>query len=842
MSGDSDTIDIRVLSQLPEPHSVLPFNNLPVSTTISTLKQAVQDALPSRPQPQAQRLICRGRLLVRDGDTLLDVLGRHVIQTREPQSIHLVIRDISQQNDPPQMHAPGSHITGPNDASVPSINAPPGAAPGIARPMSAPGFAQTRIQPAVVVAGTPSAGMTGQYSLPQGFPPMPMAASMHQMALEQHRRAHEAFIANVQRQQQERTQQAVSHTSAAPPDANVSQELPAPNTRSLEQQPSTITTQTIDPATTTSAQPQAQAPIVEVSQGVPPTNTVATPNAIPSQNQRWTFTINSSHTHFQPQGGLHPFMPPQPMMFGYPGPSANTAAMNVPAVPVMTGNLLDNLRTIQTRLDELLNEVNVFAAGTPRAPMPTTAQLPSTMPRDPQSLRARLHALINTRNAQQEQVNFIMTMGPGPNQQPLGQEDVATLATHNDNFRRTVRNIVDILNRYQDVSPASVPNTNLATPATSTPTAPATDPSATATTQQPVSAFLLSGPSGPHAIVYTPSGTFASVPQAANVTNNITPSVSHASFQEAFRNLRYSGRQPTRTPSRNPSAEAQENANGAPAQPQGAAAQQQLVLQQPLHPQGLPPVPGEQAQPAAPENGMDLGIAPFFRALWLFIRAYGICWFFLGGNNNTRSTIFLVILTIAYWGYQAGLFQNQIEYFQRRWEGLVRLPDSVARAAGAGPVNANERLQQGTYTPEEAARRLLEERRQREGGSFRTRLRAIERALVLFVISFWPGGGERLIAERERTRREAEEQRQRDADAAAERDRAAVAAADPFNMQGDQAGLESTNNNESQPPKGSPEATIDSRADVGEGSSSSVEIGEGSSNMTERRSATHEAA
>jgi len=167
----------------------------------------------------------------------------------------------------------------------------------------------------------------------------------------------------------------------------------------------------------------------------------------------------------------------------------------------------------------------------------------------------------------------------------------------------------------------------------------------------------------------------------------------------------------------------------------------------------------------------------------------------------------------------------------------------VARAAGAVPPNTNERLAQGTFTPEEAARRLLEERRQR-GGTFRARLRTIERALVLFVISFWPGGGERLVAERERLRREADEQRQRDAAAAIERDRAAAAAtATESIIPGDEAGvLDSATNGSQQSEKPQSEASAISSMDVGEGTSSGVEVGESSNTLTERRAAGQEGA
>jgi len=689
--------------------------------------------------------------------------------------------------------------------------------------------------------------------LPLGFGPAANLAGVQQMAMENHRRAHEAFV-NWQRQQQQQQQQlqqqqqqqqsagantlAVSN-AATPLDPTARLSTPSSTAPNLEQQYQGSATHTGVPSSALAD--NTQAPTANPTQNAQAPVTNAAPPTLPHQNQRWTFTFNASNMPVQQQAGFNPFMMPPPMMFGYPG-MPFTVPTPPSVAPIIEGNPLENLDILQNQLEQLAVQVRRFVNDRLSSAASSEAQF-----------RIRLHTLITTRNAQQEQINGIMAFGPRHNQRPLSPEDVAALQDRNDNFRRTVRGIVEVLDRLSEASRSQAAAT--AVPGVTIESSNARNTSsAAAVDQQAVSAYLLSGPTGPNAIVYTPSGTFASIPQAPGAVNNLTPSVSHASFQEAFRNLRYASRQATRAPSRNqnPGTEAQDNANAQPdvAQPQpqlqqqNDAGQQQLMLQQPFQPQGLQAAPNNNAPAAAADNGMDLGLAPFFRALWLFIRAYGIFWFFLGGTgNSTRRTILLISLTIVYWAYQAGLFQSQIDYLQRRWDGLVRLPDSVARAAGAVPPNTNERLAQGTFTPEEAARRLLEERRQR-GGTFRARLRTIERALVLFVISFWPGGGERLVAERERLRREADEQRQRDAAAAIERDRAAAAAtATESIIPGDEAGvLDSATNGSQQSEKPQSEASAISSMDVGEGTSSGVEVGESSNTLTERRAAGQEGA
>ena len=57
----------------------LSFPALPSNTTVRQLKDKIRDALPSRPADDQQRLIHRGRLLARDGDTLRDVFGEELV-------------------------------------------------------------------------------------------------------------------------------------------------------------------------------------------------------------------------------------------------------------------------------------------------------------------------------------------------------------------------------------------------------------------------------------------------------------------------------------------------------------------------------------------------------------------------------------------------------------------------------------------------------------------------------------------------------------------------------------------------------------------------------------------
>jgi hypothetical protein len=75
---ESQSIPIHVLS----PTSGIPSHmnfRLPLTATIADLKLMILDAAPTKPQPDRQRLIYRGRPLIRDEEKLVDILGNTVV-------------------------------------------------------------------------------------------------------------------------------------------------------------------------------------------------------------------------------------------------------------------------------------------------------------------------------------------------------------------------------------------------------------------------------------------------------------------------------------------------------------------------------------------------------------------------------------------------------------------------------------------------------------------------------------------------------------------------------------------------------------------------------------------
>ena len=72
-------VDLRILSPSFELDRELYFPCLPISTTIAQLKDRIQKSIPSSPKAYRQRLIFRGRVVMKDDATLLDVFGKDTV-------------------------------------------------------------------------------------------------------------------------------------------------------------------------------------------------------------------------------------------------------------------------------------------------------------------------------------------------------------------------------------------------------------------------------------------------------------------------------------------------------------------------------------------------------------------------------------------------------------------------------------------------------------------------------------------------------------------------------------------------------------------------------------------
>ncbi|KAK0828859.1 hypothetical protein LTR73_004491 [Friedmanniomyces endolithicus] len=272
--------------------------------------------------------------------------------------------------------------------------------------------------------------------------------------------------------------------------------------------------------------------------------------------------------------------------------------------------------------------------------------------------------------------------------------------------------------------------------------------------------YLLSGPQGPQALLFSPQ---------------------HGTYNGAFtQGAAVAATRPTPTPTTTGT-----SAHPPGQQPQQNAQQQALAQLVQLPGQGQQPQPGP-ANPAAPPALNAQQAAPgaaaaadpnapvqaFFNHFWLLFRVLIFAYFLLGSNLGWRRPAALAVIGVGFWMVRAGLF-GEGGVARRWWDGVVRVGPPVPAAAAAvggqpGPEGqGGARAAAGAMpTPEEVARRLIEERRDGRQRRWREFVRPVERAVALFVASLWPGIGEAHVRAQE-----AEVQRRRDEEEVAGRRR-----------------------------------------------------------------------
>ena len=276
--------------------------------------------------------------------------------------------------------------------------------------------------------------------------------------------------------------------------------------------------------------------------------------------------------------------------------------------------------------------------------------------------------------------------------------------------------------------------------------------------------YVLSSPSGPQALLVSPSGLYFTPWQLPTIgVVNPYPSLDDSS------NIS------TQTQS-----STQNNIVGRqqlPAEPVQVVHMHHQAAQQAGAPQAA------QIQQHEAHQARDLLriLLPLGGHLWLMIRLFGFVYFFTAGAG-WRRTILFGLIAILVFVVQTALFRPVIlgiwDPIRRHAEGLVPLAGNERPHAGAA-VNHDDMNAAGIRpanrepTPQEAAERLLRERERRDGTFVRQNIRRIERAIALFVASLVPGVGERHIAAREAAEaarqaevREREERARRESEAA----------------------------------------------------------------------------
>ena len=253
--------------------------------------------------------------------------------------------------------------------------------------------------------------------------------------------------------------------------------------------------------------------------------------------------------------------------------------------------------------------------------------------------------------------------------------------------------------------------------------------------------YVLSSPSGPHALLVSPSG-FYTTPWQLTSLGAIAPhsviqplATAPIQNQAANSNISTNGQQPHVEEVQ--VAEGQQQAR----QPADAAQVAQVQQQQQVN------------------QARDLAriLLPLGGHLWLLIRLFGFVYFFTAGAGWRRTVLLGLIASLVFIA-QTGIFRPVVQGIwdpiRRHAEGLVPLAANERPRAGVGGARNNgdgtgTQPRNRGPTPQEAAERLLQERERQDVSLVRQSLRRVERAVALFVASLVPGVGERHIAARE---------------------------------------------------------------------------------------------
>lgn len=159
-------------------------------------------------------------------------------------------------------------------------------------------------------------------------------------------------------------------------------------------------------------------------------------------------------------------------------------------------------------------------------------------------------------------------------------------------------------------------------------------------------------------------------------------------------------------------------------------------------------------------------LAPIVRNLWLAARLAAFAYFFLSSGRGYWRVLILGGIGLAIYALNSGWLGRNVD---NAWEGLRRHFETLVNDARRGnpiaPTAAQIAYNNAHPTPEDTARRLLQEHQRRNRSATQefidraiARARQAERTLALFVASLWPGVGEGVIRAQEQARRD-EEQR-----------------------------------------------------------------------------------
>jgi hypothetical protein len=538
--------------------------------------------------------------------------------------------------------------------------------------------------------------------------------------------------------------------------------------------------------------PENGAPAPRPAMGLPPLPGLAPPNdgrtvrqeGFGPNGERWSVTYSSQTLPVQAQQPMlaRPFMPPT---FGLPPRPTGSPAPNE-----AIDRLLPRMRSIlQSARQEMENVRTLLQASGQQAAQP--AGVASANPPAWRLERIRQHIQTMGQNL------HLVERGLGviaADASMTNNPDVVALRQSANELRGHLEDVNRLMGQWGDAVAAQGNNTGgpaALQPVAPTPTAApfaTIPPSAQASpptipSDAPQELFLLSSPQGPVGILFDQRGTYMTAPMVPTLpfhtfTNQFTQnrqviaglgqhmaqnSHLHAQSVQAsnqlhnqLANLRPTPTQPAVTGQTPNQAQAQDQG-----QAQGQAQNQDANVN----------VNVNANQPANPQADNDR-VGNIAGHLWLVFKLACFVYFFSG--TGWYKSLLLGLIAGGVYLAQLGMFEEQFNVIRRHFEAV--LPVGALAERAAQPAAGRN------TTPEEAAHRLMQQRRGEGAGWVRDSIRTVERSFAIFVASLWPGIGERMVraqeeraraervAEEERVRLGEEEERKREEEAQMQRD------------------------------------------------------------------------
>lgn len=199
---DPPAINLQVLSPSVGVNRPLMFPGLSSATTIKELKEKIRQNLPLRPSDENQRLIYRGRALLHESDTLLDVIRGDVFRQPDLHTIHLVLRDVSDGVSPASTFLPVTQSPAlgnqPSNIQPPNIQRQSPPHPAFMGPPPPPGMARRPVMQPAHQNATPSQPQVPSSARPHS--PSPAHTPEQAAAFQQQHQSMTQWLTQIQRE------------------------------------------------------------------------------------------------------------------------------------------------------------------------------------------------------------------------------------------------------------------------------------------------------------------------------------------------------------------------------------------------------------------------------------------------------------------------------------------------------------------------------------------------------------------------------------------------------------------------------------------------------------------